>query len=117
MARTTYKCSNKKKKKKKTKQDKTKKQETELRTLKETPDTYIGYNPFERCPAEKWFLQEEAAEAVIYRVQNRTMNDQTCVVVVQFAYFSYNAMWMPIHRVALWFKVLSEVYFNVYRLA
>ena len=71
MARTTYKCSNKKKKKKKTKQDKTKKQETELRTLKETPDTYIGYNPFERCPAEKWFLQEEAAEAVIYRVQNR----------------------------------------------
>lgn len=53
MARTTYKCSDKKKK---TEQNKTKKQETELLTLKETPDTYIGYNPFERCPAEKWFL-------------------------------------------------------------
>ena len=105
------------KQKQKTEENKTKKQENELLTLKETPDSYIGYNPLERCPAEKWFLQEEAAEAVIYRVQNRTMNDQTCVVVVQFAYFSYNAMWMPIYRVALWFKILSEVYFNVYRLA
>ena len=72
MARTTYKCSDKKKKKKnRTKQNKTKKQEKELLTWKATPDTYIGNNPFERCPAEKWFLQEEAAEAVIYRVQNR----------------------------------------------
>ena len=67
MARTTYKCSDKKTQKQiqKTNQNKTKKQEKELLTLKETPDTYIGYNPFERCPAEKWFLQEEAAETVI----------------------------------------------------
>ena len=75
MARTTYKSSDKKKNKTKqnrTEQNRTKKQEKELLTLKATPDTYIGYNPFERCPAEKWFLQEEAAEAVIYKVQNRT---------------------------------------------
>ena len=84
--------------------------------MKETPDTYIGYNPFEWCPAEKWFLQEEAAEAVNYRVKNRksTIKLVFCCAV---AYFSYNAMWIPIYRVALWFKVLSEVYFNVYRLA
>ena len=102
MARTTYKCSDKKKQTNKTEQNKTKKQEKELLTLKATPDTYIGYNPFERCPAEKWFLQEEAAEAVIYRVQNRKSTIKLVLhVVVQFAHISYNAMWMPIYRVAL----------------
>ena len=68
------------KQKQKTEENKTKKQEDELLTLKETPDSYIGYNPLERWPAEKWFLQEEAAEAVIYRVQNR----QSTIKVVLF---------------------------------
>ena len=84
MARTTYKCSDKKSKKTKTKnrteRNETKKQDNELLTWKETPDSYIEYNPLERCPAEKWFLQEEAAEAVIYRVQNR----QSTIKVVLF---------------------------------